>query len=342
MRTNKFWRGFLSLTMILTVSLSLGACGNANAESYEEEINKEIVRMIADGELIDVAAQEEFDKEIAAIIEESDIGSVFEEEPVDTEVKVPEKAEIPAFVKSNGPDTMDIDGWTYYKIGDKYQPGEYVMVANEGESPNLSVIMDDEEHTLVAYDSGNLYQVFDTLNGQYIYFDGGKIYPISEAPEVKKTEDGAYPEGVYNVGVQLPAGEYVCKGDFISLETFVDLTGEYDSQLGYSSGARSAIITVDEGQYIKSVWGDIYPIELTEDLKPKDGVYLDGMYKVGFHMPAGTYKLKADADSAYAQIYNDSYQSRREDELAIAEPEATFTVTDGQYVSISGGDAAAQ
>lgn len=342
MRANKFWREFISLAMILAISLSLGACGNANSESYKEEIDKEIARMIADGELIDVVAQEEFDKQVAAIIEESDIGGVFEEEPVDKEVKIPEKAEMPAFVKSDGPDTIEIDGCTYYKIGDKYQPGEYVIVADEGESSRLSVIMDDEEYTLVAYDSGNSYQVFDTLNGQYIYFDHGKIYPISEAPEVKKTEDGAYPEGIYNVGVQLPAGEYVCKGDYISLETFVDLTGEYDSNLGYSSGAKSAIITVDEGQYIKSVWGDIYPIELTEDLKSKDGVYLDGMYKVGFHMPAGTYKLKADANSAYAQIYNDSYQSRREDELAIAEPETTFTVKDGQYVRISGGEAVAQ
>lgn len=342
MRVNRFCKKFTSLVMILGFSLGLTACGNNNSEDYAEKIDKEIARMIVDGELIDVAAQEEFDKQAAAIIEESDVGSAFEEEPVDTEVKIPEKAEVPAFVMSDGPDTIDIDGQTYYKIGAKYQPGEYVMVGDEGESPSISVIMDDQEHTLVLASNGNAYETFNTLNGQYISFSEGKIYPINEAPEVKKTKDGAYPEGIYNVGVQIPAGEYVCKGDSVSLETMVDLTGEYSSQLGYSSGIRSAIIRVDEGQYIKSVWGDIYPIELTQDLKPSDGIYLDGMYKVGLHMPAGTYKLKADADSAYAQIYNDSYQSSREDEIAVAEPETTFTVKEGQYVRISGGEAVAQ
>ena len=144
------------------------------------------------------------------------------------------------------------------------------------------------------------------------------------------------------MGVQIPAGEYVSKGDSVSLQTYADLSGEYDSKLEYSSGARSAIITVDEGQYIDSVWGDIYPIELTADLKPEDGVYMDGMYKVGFHMPAGTYKLTADAQSAYAEIFYDSYQIYRADEVGIAEPETTFTVKEGQYVRITGGEAVAQ
>ena len=345
MKITRLYGKLLGWGVALVMSLSLGACATVDSEAYQEKIDQEINRMIADGELIDVAAAEALDAELAALIEETDVSKVFEEglaEAASEETEIPEKAEIPEFIMSDGPDTLEIDENKYEKIGTKYQPGEYVIVADEGESSIYFVVMDDEEHTTVVCGGNDSYEVFDTLNGQYIYVVDGKIYPISEAPEVKKTEEGAYPEGIYKAGVQIPPGEYVCKGDSVSLNTYVDLSREYESNLGYSSGTRSAIITVDEGQYIKAVWGDIYPIELTQDLKSKDGIYLDGMYKVGFHMPAGTYKLKADADTAYAEIFNDSYQISRADEVATAEPEATFTVTEGQYVRISGGEAVMQ
>lgn len=342
MRTNRFWKGFLSITMMLAIALSLGACGKANPESYEEEINKEIARMIADGELIDVVAEEEFDKQAAAIIEESDIGSVFEEEPMEVaESEKPQKAPIPEFVESNGPDTIQVDDYTYDKIGVKYQPGEYVIVADEGQSAYYAIIKDDEEHTIVANGGNESYEVFDTLDGQYITVIDGKIYPIDEAPEVKKTESGGYPEGIYKVGVQIPAGEYVARGDSVSLTTYVGLSEE-DSSMGFASNIRSAIIKVEDGEYLECTWGEFYPLEMTADLTPTDGIYKDGMYKVGFHMPAGTYILKADAESAYAEIFNDGYQIGRGDEVATAEPETTFTVKDGQYVSIMGGEAKAQ
>ncbi len=343
MKLKRILKGLRLITMLLAVSTGLVACGNSSTQSYDEEIEKEIARMIAEGELIDVAAAEAFDQAAMDLIESHDVGDLFEDDKSEAvEEEIVKERSVPVFVQSDGPDTIVVDDYTYYKIGTQYQPGEYVIVAEEGKSYYYCVIMDDEEHSIVINGGSETQEVFDTLEGQYITFIDGKIYPIDQAPEVKKTDDGAYPEGIYKVGVQIPAGEYVAKGDGVSLETMSDLSGSYESKLGYTSSQRSAIIKVEEGQYIKSVWGDIYPIEKTADLKPANGIYEDGSYKVGFHMPEGTYVLKADAEAAYAQIYNDSYQTRREDELIIAEPETTFTVKDGQYVIIIGGEAVAK
>lgn len=341
MRAKRFYKKMLISSAVLIASFNLAACGNT--QNYDKEIEKEIARMVEDGELIDVAAMEEFDKQAAALIEDADLSSIFEEgETAESEEsQKPEKAEIAEFIESDGPDTIVVDDSTYYKIGKEYKPGEYVLVANEGESASCRVIMDDEEHTLLVIESTEAYTVFDTLEGQYIEFQWGQIYPIDEAPEIKKTADGAYPEGTYKAGVQIPAGEYVAKGDYPSLTTYVGLS-DNDMPVGFCSNVRSAIITVDEGEYIEATWGDFYPLEMTADLKPVDGIYKEGTYKVGFHMPAGTYQLKATVDSAYAEIHNDGYMIGRGDEFIVAEPETTFTVSDGQFVVIVGGEAVAQ
>lgn len=341
MRVKRFYKKMLISSAVLIASFNLVACGNI--QNYDEEIEKGIGRMVEDRELIDVATMEEFDKQVAVLIEDTDLSSIFEEgETVDLEEsQKSEKAEVADFVESDGPDTIVIDGFTYYKIGKEYKPGEYVMVANEGDSAAYSVIMDDEEHTLILSDSTEGYAVFDTLEGQYIKFDRGQIYPIDEAPEIKKTVDGAYPEGTYKAGVQIPAGEYVAKGDYPSLSTYVGLSYN-DTSVGFCSNARSAIITVNDGQYIEAKWGDLYPLEITTNLKPADGIYKEGTYKVGFHMPAGTYQLKANVDRAYVDIYNNGYMVGRGDEFIVSEPETTFTVSDGQFVVIVGGEASAQ
>ena len=251
------------------------------------------------------------------------------------------KAELAEFVQSDGPDTIVIEDFTYYKIGKMYEPGEYVLVPSEGDLVSYSIIMDDEAYTPLLSDNTKGYTVFNTLEGQYISISGGEIYPIDKAPKIKKTADGAYPEGLYKAGVQIPAGEYVGRGDYPSLTTYAGLS-DNDLPIGYCSNTRSAIITVDEGEYIKATWGDIYPLESTADLRPIDGIYKEGTYKVGFHMPAGTYQLKATTGRAYVDIYNDGYMLGRGDEFVVADPETYFTVRNGQFVMIVGGEAATQ
>lgn len=326
------------------ICTGLVACGGSTSVSYDEQIEKEIARMIADGELIDVAAEEAFDKQISDMFESGELGldGLFEEGSGQQVEEVVEK-EKPVFVESSGPDTLEIDGDIYQKIGANFPPGEYVILP-EGETGNsyFNVIKDDETRTVVAFGGNETIDIFDTLDGQYITISSGKVYPIDSAPLPTPNEKGGYKAGMYKAGVQIPAGEYVVRGDSPTAYTYRDLMNEYESDLGFVSAQRDVIMQVDEGHYIEAVWGELYPIALTEDLKPADGVYRDGMYKVGFHIPAGTYKLKADATTAYAQIYKDSYNASREEDFVQAEPEGTFTLKEGQYVIITGGEAVAQ
>lgn len=329
----------------LIIVYGLTACGQQEQVSYDERIEAEINRMIADGELIDNTVDEAFDEEAQKIIEDMNIEDIFNEKPEENEPEEEndqgeQKVE---FVESNGPDEIVIDDVTYHKIGKNFAPGTYIFEGTN-EYDSFFVVMDNDKHDIVN-SGGGWYDVFDTMQGQYITYDENtKVYPISQAAEVKKNENGGYPEGTYVVGTQIPAGEYVARGDYASLTASKYPDGN-DAHYGYCGHDRSAIIKVEEGEYLTCDFGELFPLEATADLKPSDGIYKDGTYKVGFHIPTGTYKLSADAESAYVEIYNDAYmKSGRGDESveALKGADTTFSIKEGQYIMIYGGEVVAQ
>ncbi len=319
-------KGMIGLSTLLCVTL-LSGC-NDQKETFEQALQKEIDRRIEAGELAYPTEED--------VTEVSESLGGEEENPIAYNMHGEQ-------VPIDGEDVIKVDNYTIrYRLGDIYEPGEYVIVPNEGEDAYYSVSMDKEGQVIVTNGDSSTYYVMDTLDGAYLELYGCKAYPINEAPKPPKTTDGAYPESRYKVGVQIPAGEYVVKGNAPSATILGDLIGDYDSTLGYFSNTKSAIVSVKEGEYLESKYGDIYPIELTKDLQPSDGIYKDGMYKVGFHMPAGTYVLKADVDTAYVEIYDHVDVDGTKVEDLKAEPEITFTVKEGQYVSIIGGQATLQ
>lgn len=149
-----------------------------------------------------------------------------------------------------------------------------------------------------------------------------------------------YQEGVYKVGKDLPAGEY--------------LLISYDDQYvgGYmcvsSDSNRNDIIhnelfltfhyiTVENGQYLEltrcgavSVEEDSLTFKSYDDLGP-------GMYKVGIDIPAGEYKLIADKDAiaAYSCIYDNSSAYRKIIANSIINNNSYVTVEEGQYLLLS-------
>ena len=318
--------------MTISVIAMVGMLSGCNqGGSYEQALQKEIDRRVESGELAYPS------EEIASYVPE--------EETEEQEEKIVGYDIDGNPVEVDGVDVIQYEDTIYYRLGGYYQSGEYVAVVDEGEdSGYYSVTMEANPDIIVrigCVNQGEL-EIFDTLDGKYISFTHCKAYTLDQAPEVKKTEDGAYPEGIYKIGVQIPAGEYVVRGNAPAVQILADLNEDSDSGVAYFRSNKSAIATVKDGEYIKAVHGDIYPIELTEDLKSSNGIYKEGMYKVGFHMPAGTYKLKADVDTAYAEIYNTNNAETKIEKRIKAEPEDSFTVQDGQYVVIIGGKATLQ
>ena len=328
MKLQSFLKKSISILALCMMIGALSGCTNEE-KKFEEALQKEIDKRVASGEL---AYPEEDEIESEVSIEEQS-SSDEEEKLIAYDLKGNP-------IEIDGQNVVEKDGEIFYKLGEVYPSGEYMAVPNEEEGHYYyAVTMEPNPDIIVTNGGSGKFSIFDTLDGEYIQYKGCSIYPIEEGPEVEKTSEGAYPEGTYKVGTQLPAGEYVVRGNKVSALITVDLSGDSDSQIGYWSSYKSAIFKVEEGQYVRAHGEDIYPLELTEDLKPTDGVYKDGMYKVGMHMPAGTYKVKPDVDTAYLEIYNDNTPGAKCEERITVEEEQNFTVKDGQYIIIIGGRA---
>ncbi len=139
-------------------------------------------------------------------------------------------------------------------------------------------------------------------------------------------ETTIYGEDMYLIGDDMPAGEYRIfsyepeKWEFENdtfkmvdysiayMELSKDSSGSIDSIITNENLATFMYLTVKKGQYLSLK--DAFAIPVSE-FKPKDwresGIF-PGMYKVGFDIPAGKYKLKnlsSDTD-AYVAVLRDS------------------------------------
>lgn len=146
-----------------------------------------------------------------------------------------------------------------------------------------------------------------------------------------------YKAGFYQVGKDLPAGEYLVVGNKITkqAETSVAVTkdSKKEDEIFDESVMGNVYVTLEKGQYVEVENGDMYPVEQAPSNTPQDKVYKDGMYKVGKDIKAGTYDVKALKDDASVEVYKDS--SHKKSSL-VSEKEfkntEKVTLKDGQYV----------
>lgn len=147
--------------------------------------------------------------------------------------------------------------------------------------------------------------------------------------------------GMYKIGSDLPAGEYYLKGKGY-WEMDADASGEFESILANDNIDRAAIVSVSEGQYLKTVGRiKIY----TYGDHPKINVHKSGMFKVGVDLPAGEYQLVVDKkakkleDTGLGGYYEVSADATHQLESIIAngnfEENTYLSVSDGQYLKLS-------
>lgn len=117
--------------------------------------------------------------------------------------------------------------------------------------------------------------------------------------------------GTYKVGEDIPAGEYLVFASGMGyIENSSDSTGAIDSIIfndNLLNGAHS-YVTLNEGNYFKLQGAEMYPVEEAPSVVPEDGIYADGMYKVGQDIPAGEYKIILDSSigMGYYEVSKDS------------------------------------
>lgn len=119
-----------------------------------------------------------------------------------------------------------------------------------------------------------------------------------------------YNSGTYRVGTDIPAGEYLTiENDEYSdayWETAKDASGSFDSLIANGFVCNRAYITVSTGQYFEFS-GNAIPVSNMIPYSNKSGIYDQGMYKVGYDIAPGIYKVsKSGDDDGYYEVTSNS------------------------------------
>ena len=165
--------------------------------------------------------------------------------------------------------------------------------------------------------------------------------PVEETPEATpepEPEITTYKASTYKIGSDMPAGEYVLFCDSLMgyLEISSDSSGKLESIIANDNFYYNSIVTVSEGQYFKISGCYAVPIDEAKDLD----ISGSGMFKVGYHIPAGEYKLQVD-ENAIMELGYVEVSSGSEHKLTDIITNDNFegakyiTVSSGQYLKIS-------
>lgn len=165
----------------------------------------------------------------------------------------------------------------------------------------------------------------------------------ADTDETQKAEEDIWTKsGTYKVGTDIPAGEYlvVATGYNCYVEVNKDSTGTFDSIVANDNTSTRVYVSLLDGQYFKVSDGKFALSEKVAPFEPTDGVYDQGVYKVGKDIPAGEYKITANDSNCYIEVSsncNGSFDSIiTNDNISIGES-TYITVSDGQFIKIQGG-----
>lgn len=156
-----------------------------------------------------------------------------------------------------------------------------------------------------------------------------------------------YKAGSYKIGTDMPAGEY----KLFTTETIMgmsyydvckDSSGSFSSIICNDNYSNFTYITLEEGQYLNMRDAYAVPVEELSAYQPEDGLYITGMYKVGFDIPAGEYKIKIDENSLMGMAYIERAKNSKHSLISIISndnisAEKYLTIKDGEYLTIKGG-----
>ncbi len=156
---------------------------------------------------------------------------------------------------------------------------------------------------------------------------------LNQSPE-EETEITSYSGGMYKIGTDMPAGEYLLTSTGGYYEVTTDSTGSLESIVTNDNYANRAYVTVQEGQYF-TFDGTAVSVNEAPAFSASDGIYPEGMYLVGKDIPAGEYKISATG-SGYYEVTSDSVGEL--DSIVTNENfdgDVYLTISEGQYLKLS-------
>lgn len=166
--------------------------------------------------------------------------------------------------------------------------------------------------------------------------NSGDSNPVATTPAEPEPEN-AFKSGMYKVGSDIPAGEYVLitSGDAYFAITS-DSSGSLESILANDNFTSRSIVSVSDGQYLELTACKAYPFAEAPAVDKSNGILESGMYKVGVDIPAGEYKVESINSMGYLEVSSDSRHTLNSivtnDNF---EGSKYITVKDGQYLKLS-------
>lgn len=156
----------------------------------------------------------------------------------------------------------------------------------------------------------------------------------TEPPSDLGSAQNPYSAGMYKVGIDLPAGEYLFIANG-STAAYVCVSADSNQEkiIENENFEYSFFVTVSDGQYLQAKRCDFviasnYTVNINDD-----GSFEDGMYRVGIDIPAGEYRL-TPSGSGYYSIYGNSIAPFNIISNDNFDGNTYVTVRDGQYLLI--------
>jgi len=151
------------------------------------------------------------------------------------------------------------------------------------------------------------------------------------ATQAETPKSSAIKAGMYKVGSDLSAGEYVLISNGSSyFQVSKDSTGALDSIVCNDTFTNRSYVTINAGQYFEFKNCSAYPTAQAPTVDTSSGVLNAGMYIVGKDFSAGEYKVEVDGANGYFEVDKDSLHS-------INSISANDMFTGSKYVTVKTG-----
>lgn len=133
-----------------------------------------------------------------------------------------------------------------YTVGKDIEPGEYVFLADDTSKQGLCRTPGKGSFYNYIYFTNRTYITLS--NGAYINVSNSTFYKLADAPKVTMI-DCILPEGMYKIGIDIPAGKYKIKSRPDSYGTYkITNNSEHLTYGGYTFGDSS--VSVANGEYL--------------------------------------------------------------------------------------------
>lgn len=144
----------------------------------------------------------------------------------------------------------------YYTIGADLPAGEYVLLPASEFSAYYEVNSSStgEVEDIIDNDNFDGRRYLTVEDGQYLTIQRCMMVPLDKAPKVD-ISSGVVPEGMYRVGVDIPAGEYKLRNNaeydgYYEVRSSSLASEGFDSIITNENFSGDVYVTVQEGQYL--------------------------------------------------------------------------------------------